>query len=207
MENTYLQIENHLLNDERPSAFLNGLLAGGGLQEWPLSLLYQLVEVPQSPKHHPEGDVWNHTCMVVDEAAQRRSASRHPRSFMWAALLHDLGKPKTTRIRKNGRVTAYDHDREGEILARQFLHSIIPEQEDFIEQVARLVRWHMQVLFVVKELPFADISTMLAQVDLDEIALLALCDRLGRGELSMEVAAAEAENVRIFVEKCRQHMD
>lgn len=203
MNETFAQIEQHLLADEKPSVFLNAWLAGGNLEEWPFNLLQQLVGVRQSPQHHPEGDVWNHTCMVVDEAAQRRTASRDPRSFMWAALLHDLGKPATTKIRNPKRVTAYDHDREGEKLARQFLLAVT-DDINFIEQVTRLVRWHMQVLFVVKDLPFADIGTMLSEVNLDEIALLSWCDRLGRGELSLEAAAAEAENIRIFVEKCRQ---
>ncbi|MGE5381234.1 MAG: HD domain-containing protein [Methylocystaceae bacterium] len=205
MQETFAQIEQHLLNDEQPSTYLNALLKGGGLAEWPLNLLEDQVGVPQSPLHHPEGDVWNHTCMVVDEAAQRRSVSREPRVFMWAALLHDLGKPLTTRIRKNQRITAYDHDKEGEKLARQFLKAFT-DDNSFIDQVAQLVRWHMQVLFVVKDLPFADIDTMLSQVELDEVALLSLCDRMGRGELDPEIAAREAENIRIFVEKCRQHV-
>jgi len=206
MNEIFTELEQHLLSDEQPSIFLNALLAGGGLAEWPLSLLQDLAGVPQSPQHHPEGDVWNHTCMVVDEAASRRAASRHQRAFMWAALLHDLGKPSTTRVRNKGRITAYDHDREGEKLTGQFLHAFT-DDTSFIEEVTRLVRWHMQVLFVVKELPFADIGTMLSQVELDDIALLSLCDRLGRGQLSPELAASEAENIRIFVEKCRQHMD
>jgi putative nucleotidyltransferase with HDIG domain len=48
--------------------------------------------------------------LVVDEAAKRKAYSTDQRVFMWAALLHDIGKPASTRLRK-GRITAYNHDK------------------------------------------------------------------------------------------------
>ncbi len=66
----------------------------------------------QSPQHHPEGSVWNHTLLVVDEAAKIKEQSADPRTFMWAALLHDLGKPSTT-MRRKSKITSYDHDKVG----------------------------------------------------------------------------------------------
>ena len=44
----------------------------------------------------------------------------------------------------------------------------------------------MQPLFIAKNLPFSDIRGMLSEVDLDEISLFSLCDRLGRGNMSPE---------------------
>jgi tRNA nucleotidyltransferase (CCA-adding enzyme) len=32
----------------------------------------QLIGVEQNPEYHPEGDVWTHTLMVMDEAAKLR---------------------------------------------------------------------------------------------------------------------------------------
>jgi tRNA nucleotidyltransferase (CCA-adding enzyme) len=150
-------------------------------------------------QHHPEGSVWNHTMMVVDRAAIHRKESGSPRVFMWAALLHDLGKPDTTKVRK-GKITAYDHDKLGEKLAVKFLSSLT-EDTAFIDAVAKMVRWHMQTLFVVKNMPFADIDTMLKQVKLEEIALLTLCDRLGRGKMTEDKEAQERESIKQFVEK------
>ena len=59
-------------------------------------LLFALTSCPQGPASHPEGDVWEHTLLVVDQAARLQTSSAHPEALMLAALLHDLGKPATT---------------------------------------------------------------------------------------------------------------
>lgn len=198
---TYEEIDKHIMEDQKPSDFMNALLKKAALDSYPFTMLSKLVKIEQSPQHHPEGNVWNHTMMVLDHAAQRRNESRNPRIFMWSALLHDVGKVPVTKVRK-GKITAYDHDRFGEELAVRFLKEF-HEEPEFIANVAAMVRWHMQVLYVVKNLPFANIGEMLRQVSLEEIALLCKCDRLGRGNLDQEGRQAEEENVRIFIEKCR----
>ena len=63
-----------------------------------------------------------------------------------------------------------------------------------------MVRWHMQILYVTKGLPFANIKDMLKQVPLEEI-VFCLCDRLGRGEME-EGMIREEENVKLFAEIC-----
>ena len=67
-----------------------------------------------------------------------------------------------------------------------------------------MVRWHMQILFVVKDLPFADTRKMLKELPLEEIALLGYCDRMGRGKMTSERIRAEEENIRIFTEKSKR---
>jgi len=196
--------ERHLMEDKRPSVFFTRMRGDPVFfAEYPFTMLTDLIAVKQSPQHHPEGDVWKHTMMVVDRAAERRNESQDPRVLMWSALLHDLGKKPATRVRR-GKITAYDHDKLGEKMAVSFLREIT-EDEPFIRKVSKMVRWHMQTLFVVKGLPFADIGTMLSDVPLEEIALLTLCDRLGRGYMNEEKAEEEREHVRIFVEKCREY--
>lgn len=141
-------------------------------------MLFALANIRQSPRHHPEGNVWNHTLMVLDEAASRKEkAVAGSRVFMWAALLHDIGKAETTKIRK-GKITAYDHDKVGASMARDFLQEF--ESESFISNVAALVRWHMQILYADKAPRFADFETMRREADVRDVALLGLCDRLGR---------------------------
>ncbi|WP_455716809.1 HD domain-containing protein, partial [Anaerosporobacter sp.] len=130
------------------------------------------------PEHHPEGDAWNHTLLVVDTAAKLKELSKNPLIFMWAALLHDIGKPRTTKIRK-GKITSYDHDKVGEKLAIEFLESLVDDHE-FIDEVTNLVRYHMHILFVIRNLPYADRKGLLKKTDVREVALLGYCDRMGR---------------------------
>jgi len=196
--------ENHLLNDSQPSLYFRKLAAAGLLNAaYPFTLLGDLQQVDQSPAFHPEGSVWEHTLLVVDLAAARRQQSENPRVLMWAALLHDVGKTATTKVRR-GRITAYDHDKYGAKLAADFLHEFT-DDEEFINQVAQMVRWHMQILYVNKKLPFADIDKMLSEVPLPEIALISECDRLGRGNMNAEIQQAELANVAAFLQQCQPY--
>ncbi|SHN83033.1 HDIG domain-containing metalloprotein [Desulfitobacterium chlororespirans] len=200
---TFQEIDNHLMNDNKPSNFIIELNKTGIIEtEYPFTLLGALQDTPQSPRHHPEGSVWNHTLMVLDNAAERKHLSSNPQVLMWAALLHDLGKAPTTRMRK-GRITSYDHDAVGEKLAGQFLRELT-QDERFIHQVAKMVRWHMQILFVVKGLPFANVKKMAAEVSIEEIALLGFCDRLGRGEMTPLKKQEEERTIEKFLVRCME---
>jgi putative nucleotidyltransferase with HDIG domain len=200
----FVEFKAHLLNDDKPSLYFKKLAATGLLAHtYPFTLLSELQKVEQEPEHHPEGNVWEHTLLVVDLAAEVRHVSENPRAFMWAALLHDLGKVPTTRVRR-GKLTAYNHDKHGARLAADFLEEFTNDAE-FISQVSQLVRWHMQILYVVKHLPFADIDRMLSQVPLGEIALLSLCDRLGRGNMNEKSRQTELENLKYFLQQCQPH--
>lgn len=191
------QIDTHLLKDVAPSIYLNTISDTQTFKQKPFVYLYRLKSTQQSKKYHPEGSVWNHTMFVIDRAAEYKTHSKDIRVFMWAALLHDIGKLNTTKIRK-GKITSYSHEKVGAELSKEFLGEFVQDKE-FISKVANLVRWHMQILHVVKGLPFADIKTMLSQTDIDEIALLGLCDRLGR--LNADVKT-ETEDIRAFKEIC-----
>ncbi|WP_101698348.1 HDIG domain-containing metalloprotein [Clostridium minihomine] len=193
----YSEIHVHLMQDIKPSLYLNRISAEPLFQKYPFDMLYKLKSTEQSPEHHPEGNVWNHTMLVVDEAAQVKLKSRNPAVFLWAAFLHDIGKPVTTRHRK-GRITAYDHDKVGAELSKQFLQEFTPDSL-FIREVSELIRYHMQILFVVKNLPFADIEGMARNTEIREVALLGICDRLGRGSPDRN---REQDNIELFLQKC-----
>ncbi len=194
----------HLQNDHRPSRYLRDLDEKRWLARIePFDQLAGLKDIQQSPLFHPEGDVWEHTLLVVDQAAQSRHLSENTRVFMWAALLHDLGKIPTTKMRR-GRITAYDHDREGAKMAARFLRQLT-EDEEFIEGVRRLIRWHMHSLYVNKRLPFAHVDQMLSEVPLQEIALFSLCDRCGRGDMDETTRLQEITGIKSFVEQCQPH--
>ena len=189
MDTIFKDITTHLLNDEKPSSYMEELSQLSGLDEYPLSLLAKLKETEQSPKYHPEGNAWNHTMLVLDEAAKVREKSRNKEVFMWSALLHDIGKPSTTRNRK-GKITSYDHDKEGEGLCIEFLQYLNCEQA-FVDSVAAMVRYHMHMLYVLRKLPYADLKGLIKRVDIYELALLCLCDRLGRTDADSETEEKE----------------
>lgn len=118
---------------------------------------------------------------------------------MWAALLHDIGKATTTKVRKE-KITAYDHDKVGETLAIRFLKEF-SEDEAFINRIAMMVKWHMQPLFVAKDMPFADVEKMNEEISSSEIALLSICDRLGRGQMTPERIRSEMDSIERFRKK------
>lgn len=202
---TFIEFDAHLMTDYKPSNYLTELSKTGIFDvKYPYTLLGDLMKVPQSPKHHPEGSVWNHTMLVLDNARERIHLSENPKVLMWSALLHDLGKAPTTKFTK-GRITSYDHDKWGERLSVKFLKELTND-EKFINQVSKLVRWHMQILFVTKGLPFADIGRMASEVSIEEVALLGLCDRLGRGDMTVEKKLEEERSIVTFLEKCTKYL-
>ncbi len=189
-------LDRHIVDDEKPSLFLESAAGMPAFHLYPFSMLLRLQNTPQSKKHHPEGNVWNHTLLVTDEAAWRKAQSSDARAFMWAALLHDIGKFDTTEFRR-GRITAYDHDKVGAELTHRFL-DVFRCDPSFIRNVVSLVRWHMQILYVLKDLPYADIPAMKREANLHDVALLCLCDRLGRVGSDADM---EEKNRRAFLQR------
>lgn len=193
----YQEIETHLMHDEKPSEYLNQLEEEALFRQYPFDMLTNLKHTMQSEKHHPEGNAWNHTLLVVDEAAKVKYQSKNPKVFMWAALLHDIGKGVTTKIRK-GKITSYDHDKIGATMAKEFLIQFTDDSH-FVKDVKNLVRYHMQILFVTKGLPFADVDEMLHDTDIEEVALLGYCDRMGRFHINPKV---EKQTIEKFLKVC-----
>lgn len=96
---------------------------------------------PHNPSHHPEGNVWEHTMFVVDNAAKIRSSLPEDDrlTFMLSALCHDLGKVGTTVLPN---CSAHGHECESVSLAQAFLGQMTNEKK-LIESVSSLVRYHM----------------------------------------------------------------
>ena len=189
------EVHGHLMRDRRPSIFLETLPGRADYASDPFPMLFALRAVKQSPIYHPEGNVWNHTMIVVDEAAKRREMSHAPDVLMWAALLHDIGK-RTTTVVRNGKITAYRHDQEGGELAEGFL-SQLTEASDFTARVSGLVRYHMHPFYLKNNLPFADIGGMIRRTDLHEVALLGICDRRGKRQGSEDTEVEISRFIRL----------
>lgn len=184
MEEEFLEIEKILLEEEKPSIFIEKFLKTDRLNKYPFSMISDLNKIPQNPKYHPEGNVFNHVMMVIDEGVEHRDKVTNKRAFMWGLLLHDIGKTPTTKMRK-GRLTSYNHDKVGAAMAREFME-YFNEDEEFVSLVSSLVRWHMQSLYVNKNLPFKEIEKMVRELNINDIVLFSLADRLGRGGIDTE---------------------
>ena len=128
---------------EEPSRVLWNLHHSGELVAWPE--LNALVGVPQDPEWHPEGDVWVHTLLVCDAAAEiatRDALGTAERvELLLAALCHDLGKPATTQF-EMGRWRATGHPEEG-IEPTERLLARMRAPLELLDKLRPLVREHL----------------------------------------------------------------
>ncbi|MDX8383224.1 MAG: tRNA nucleotidyltransferase [Ghiorsea sp.] len=131
-----------------PSFGLQALRDMGWLDVYPE--LLSLIGCPQDAYWHPEGDVWVHTCLVVDAAAglkAERSLSEQEQLWLvFAALCHDLGKPEVTFEDVSGKIHSPKHDHIGKGLAASFLASIAAPKS-IKPIILPLVQEHMAHLY------------------------------------------------------------
>ncbi len=125
-----------MLTGPQPARALR-MMDEAGLLELLLPEIHAMKGVEQPPEFHPEGDVFTHTCLVVDAV--------EPRSVIasWGALLHDVGKPKSFRRNsKKKRITFYGHQTIGAEMAMEICKRFrFPMKES--KAIAHVVRRHM----------------------------------------------------------------
>ncbi len=93
--------------------------------------------VEQPPQYHPEGDVWVHTLMLLEQLPAGCSAT-----LAWGALLHDVGKPPTFR-RAPERIRFDGHVEVGVRMAEEICRRLHMSNSD-TEQILALVANHMR---------------------------------------------------------------
>ena len=146
-----------------------------------------LVGCEQEPEWHPEGDVWVHTLMVIDEARKRIDDLDRPRqvAVMLGAVCHDLGKPPTTAF-VDGRIRSIDHEQAGvepatAVLDRLNVHTM--EGFDVRREVIGITAHHLKPgMFRQSPTPVSDgaFRRLAQKVDLELLARVAKSDCLGR---------------------------
>lgn len=99
------------------------------------------LRLEQDPIHHHK-DVLSHTFAVVRNVASRRPDGTSNRITRLAALLHDIGKPKTRSIGAHG-VSFHHHEVVGARMARERMTTLRYPRDD-VEAVARLVFLHLR---------------------------------------------------------------
>jgi tRNA nucleotidyltransferase (CCA-adding enzyme) len=133
-----------LLRSRKPSIGFELLRETGLLRFFPE--VAAMVDVAQEPEWHPEGDVYVHTMMVIDEAAaSRRGEPDDDLALLFGALCHDVGKPSTTEV-IDGRITSREHDVKGVPIAEAFLERLRAPKE-LTKKVRALVRYHLSPAF------------------------------------------------------------
>src|SRR6202521_5782077 len=85
------ELTKMLTEGHASQAFL--LLHETGLLREVLPEISAMKGVRQPPEFHPEGDVFGHTLLLLQELPQPSSPT-----LAWGALLHDVGKPSTFRV-------------------------------------------------------------------------------------------------------------
>lgn len=187
-ERIYAEVEKALLKAEKPSIFFEYAREIGILSKI-FSPMDKLIGVEQEPKWHPEGDVWTHTMMVIDQAAKLREKSNYPIAYMLSAVCHDLGKITTTR-HLNGKIVSYNHENELH-LTKSFLKNIT-NNNDLIHSVLILVKNHMRPNILAKNnssdkaVRKLIVETSGKLVNIQDEILLAKADRTGRGSDDMQ---------------------
>ena len=113
------------------------LLDESGLLKHVLPDISAMKGVEQPPEFHPEGDVFVHTLMLLDNLP-----NPCPLTLAWGALLHDVGKPPTFRVAPD-RIRFDGHVEVGVKMAEEICRSL-RFSNDETEQILALVDNHMR---------------------------------------------------------------
>lgn len=183
------ELQKALLKAQKPSLFFEVLRKMGQLSDW-FPEVEALIGVQQNPVYHPEGDVYNHTMLVLDRAAELRDKAKNPQALMMSALCHDFGKPGTTEL-IDGKIRSLGHEELGAEVARKFLHRLTSENE-LIKYTANMVLLHMRpnALYYMNSGPKAYMRMFNSSVCPEDLLLLARADRLGQGRAHDDYDAA-----------------
>ncbi|MFF0091830.1 CCA tRNA nucleotidyltransferase [Streptomyces canus] len=116
------------------------LLVDTGLAE------YVLPELPalrlETDEHHRHKDVYEHTLIVLEQAIELEKEGPDL-TLRLAALLHDIGKPRTRRFEKDGRVSFHHHEVVGAKMTKKRM-TALKYSNELAKDVSRLVELHLR---------------------------------------------------------------
>jgi tRNA nucleotidyltransferase (CCA-adding enzyme) len=185
-ERVWGEVEKLLMRSRRPSIGLKWLRDLGALDQL-FPEIKALIDVPQDPEWHPEGDVYVHTGLVIDGAHALFDDLPYAKQItvMLAALAHDFGKPATTEFIE-GRLRSRGHEEAGVAPTETFLdrlniHTL--DGYDVRAQVIALVREHLKPGEFFKkrdEVGDGAFRRLARKCELDLLYRVAKADSLGR---------------------------
>jgi tRNA nucleotidyltransferase (CCA-adding enzyme) len=173
----------------RPSLGLSFLRDTSWLQHYPE--IAELINTPQDPRWHPEGDVFIHTCHCCDAMARLpefENADEDQRAvWMFATLAHDFGKATTTVVDSEG-ISSAGHESASVPLAESFLERIGAPLH-LRERILPLVLNHMFQTEVVTDRSVRRLARRLAPESVESLAVLMTADSMGRPPRPAETPA------------------
>ncbi|MER7051099.1 MULTISPECIES: CCA tRNA nucleotidyltransferase [unclassified Streptomyces] len=105
-----------------------------------------LPELPalrlERDEHHRHKDVYDHTLIVLEQAMALESEGPDL-TLRLAALLHDIGKPRTRRFETDGRVSFHHHEVVGAKMTKKRM-TALKYPNDLVKDVSRLVELHLR---------------------------------------------------------------
>ncbi|MEV7400263.1 CCA tRNA nucleotidyltransferase [Streptomyces sp. NPDC091267] len=130
---------NKLLLSSHPRKGL-ALLVDTGLAQQVLPELPALRL--ESDEHHRHKDVYEHSLTVLEQAIDLEQDG--PDLILrLAALLHDIGKPRTRRFEKDGRVSFHHHEVVGAKMVKKRMTDL-KYSNDMVKDVSKLVELHLR---------------------------------------------------------------
>jgi tRNA nucleotidyltransferase (CCA-adding enzyme) len=202
-ERIWGEFEKLLLQAARPSIGF-ALARELGVIHQLLPEMEALYDCPQDAEWHPEGDVWIHTLMVIDQARALNADLDRPRlaTVMLGAVCHDLGKPATTAV-IDGRVKSPNHEAMGVGPATSILDRLNVNTLDGFDvraQVLGLVTEHLRpIAFWKTQDTVTDgaFRRLAQKVDLELLARFARADCQGRA------GTFDCSGIDWFIERAR----
>lgn len=181
-ERIYEEFKKLFLKSSKPSIGFELLRELGVLKYF--QELEVLINCIQEPEYHPEGDVWIHTMMSLDEMArilkEEKVEDEYRKLYLFYGILcHDLGKPFCTQ-EINGKITSHKHESLGIEPTISFLSKLTNEKK-FIETVCSLVKNHLTPFqLYLAESSLKAIKRLSLKVNIEDLCLVCLSDCLGR---------------------------
>lgn len=204
-ERVYKEWVKMLLKSSKPSVGFEVMRELGILRYFPE--LEALIDVPQDPRWHPEGDVWVHTMMTLDAMSREIADSKEEivdkqkLKYLFAMLCHDLGKAPTTTIEADGRIRSIGHEEAGIEPTRSLMYRLTNEH-DFIESLMPLVEHHLKPSQLYKAgAKNKAIRKLATRVNIEELFVVAKADFLGR--TTAEALLGEYKAGEWLLEKAR----
>ena len=181
-ERIYEEFKKLFLKSSKPSIAFELLKELDVLKYFPE--LKALINCPQEKEYHPEGDVWVHTMMTIDEMAKIIKKENIQDEYrilylFYAILCHDLGKAFCTKV-INGKITSYKHEILGIEPTISFLKKLTNENK-FIEKIIPLVKNHLAPFQLYKDSSsLKAVKRLSLKCNIEDLCLVCLADCKGR---------------------------
>ena len=156
-----------------------------GLIDAVLPPVARMRGLPQNKPAQPDGDLWDHTRLVLEFLPEKSSAE-----LAFAALLHDVGKPDTFAVNSEGRATFHHHEQVGRKIADRIARDLKLANAER-ERIGWLVEYH-QYLGEPTVLREAKLKRILAEPGIEDLLALHRADAIATSGHAENVDYCEA---------------